>query len=64
LEHANEFMLRVLAMFIPPLLTNENKQERFLDEVRDSRMSYRGLFAQSNGGETRDLRILGVTIDI
>jgi hypothetical protein len=55
MEHASEFMLRVLAMFVPPLLTNEHKQELVLDEVRDSRRSARGSFAQRNGGETREI---------
>ena len=47
-----EFMLRVLAMFVPPLVTNEHKQELVLDEVRDNRMSTRGLFAERKRGET------------
>jgi hypothetical protein len=36
MEHSSEFMLRVLALFVPPLLTNEHKQELVLDEIRDS----------------------------
>jgi len=51
MEDASEFMLRVLAMFVPQLLTNEHKQERVLDDVRDNRSSSRGSFAQSNGGK-------------